>query len=906
MLLYQELLPTSILRIFTLIFLFLVGASSLQATHNRAGEVTYEHLGGLTYRFTIRICSNEGSSVADRPELEIYYGDGHRDTVPRLSEIMMPSVGTFTGSENIYIATHTYTGPNTYYIEVNDPNRNGGILNITNSIGVSFCLRTVLVISPFMSPNNSVISEQFPCPVFGCVNQVFIYNSAASDPDGDSLTYQLVPCMDGNVNNNTLLNCQYLTVPTLYNYPHIVGGGVISINPSNGTLTWNAPTTIGEFNFAILITEWKNGFMAGQVLRDIQVTIFGNCTNNPPNITSVDDTCVIAGATINFSLTATDPNPGNLVFIDHYGLPFSQNPTPATFTTLPSPPANPITGTFNWITDCSDIRAAAYQVFFHARDNSSPVPLVDITSVDINVNPPAVTSLTATPFANSIVLNWSACACTNISGYKIYRKLGTGSTISGCCDINTPASLGYSLVGTVSGANTTTFTDNNSPTLGNEYCYIVVAFTIDGAHSCPSPEACASLKLDVPVITKVSVQTTDLSTGVDTVGWFYPVELDTINQWPGPYFYKIYHGNGFGNPNNLIFTTPLSSSLALSQQQLIVNSLNTQSQANTFKVELWHHNTGNNTDTLLGPTNSASSIFLTITPNDNQLFLSWTFNVPWVNYSYDVYREIPIGSGTFVLIGNTDTTNFLDTGLINGLNYCYYVVGFGEYSAPEIPAPLINVSQRVCASPIDLTPPCAPVLTLDNDCQIPVNTLVWNNPNNSCADDVMSYNVYFTPVQGDPFVLIGTINSQFDTTMSHVLGNGSVAGCYYVTAVDSAQYGNESIASNVVCGDNCPFYLLPNVFSPNGDGYNDLFIPFPYAFIDSIEIHIYDRWGVELFNTTNPDIRWNGTNQANNKPVPDGVYFYTCTVYTIRLSGLEPVQLNGFVHLYNGKGGETQ
>ena len=894
----------NIVRYFTFLFvLVFLGVQDTYATHNRAGEITYEYLGGLTYRFTIRICSNEGSSVADRPELEIYYGDGQRDTVPRVSEIMVPSIGSFSGSENIYIATHTYQGPNTYYIEVLDPNRNQGILNITNSISVAFCLRTVLVISPFFSDgNNSSVPEEFPCPELGCVNQVFIYNSAAFDPDGDSLSYQLVPCMAGNGNDD---GCDPLTLGAVYQFPHQVGGGTISINASNGTVTWNAPGISGEYNFAVLIKEWRYGIVIGEVLRDIQVTIIGNCNNDPPTIDPLTDTCVIAGGTVNFSVHAEDPNAGNLVFIDEYGQPFSQNPTPATFTLLPSPPANPINGTFNWITDCSDIRAAAYQVFFIARDNDTPVPLVAVQDANINVNPPAVTSLTATPFANSIILNWTACSCTNIKGYKIYRKLGTGTPANGCCDENTPINAGYTLVGNVIGVNNTTFTDNNSPVLGNEYCYVVVVYSVDGAHSCPSPEACASLRLDVPVITKVSVEETDLATGVDTLQWFYPVELDTISQWPGPYFYKIYRANGFANPTNLIFTTPLSASLALSQQELIVNSLNTSSQSNSYKVELWHHNTANNTDTLLGPTNPASSIFLSIIPSDNQLFLTWQESDPWVNFTYDVYKEVPIGSGTFVKIGNTDTTNYMDTGLINGFNYCYYIVGFGNYSAPEIPAPLINVSQIACAAPVDLTAPCPPVLSIENNCEIPINILTWNNPNNSCADDVMSYNVYFTPIEGDPFVFIGSLNSASDTSLQHILANGSVAGCYYVTAIDSVQYGNESIASNIVCGDNCPIYFLPNVFSPNGDGDNDLFVPFPYAFVDSIKITIYDRWGVELFSTTDPDIRWDGTNELNGKLVPDGVYYYTCTVYTIRLTGIEPVQLNGFLHLYSAKGGEV-
>jgi gliding motility-associated-like protein len=163
----------------------------------------------------------------------------------------------------------------------------------------------------------------------------------------------------------------------------------------------------------------------------------------------------------------------------------------------------------------------------------------------------------------------------------------------------------------------------------------------------------------------------------------------------------------------------------------------------------------------------------------------------------------------------------------------------------------------------------------------------------------MSYNVYYTPIQGDPFVLILTFNSQFDTTYIHT-NNGSIAGCYYITAVDSVQYNNESEPSNVVCTDNCPSYWLPNIFTPNGDGFNDVFHPYPYMFVESVEMRIYNRWGQLVFETTDPDIMWRGTLLDTTDPLSEGVYYYTCLVNTIRLIGIDPVPLSGYIHLSIG------
>ncbi|HRE98396.1 MAG TPA: gliding motility-associated C-terminal domain-containing protein [Flavobacteriales bacterium] len=96
------------------------------------------------------------------------------------------------------------------------------------------------------------------------------------------------------------------------------------------------------------------------------------------------------------------------------------------------------------------------------------------------------------------------------------------------------------------------------------------------------------------------------------------------------------------------------------------------------------------------------------------------------------------------------------------------------------------------------------------------------------------------------------------------------------------------------------------MFSPNGDGDNDFFKAFPYRFIEKIDLKIFNRWGQLLFLSEDPGFRWDGKSMENGKDVPEGVYFYTCTVYTIRLSGMEEIKLNGFIHLYRENGASSQ
>ena len=79
--------------------------------------------------------------------------------------------------------------------------------------------------------------------------------------------------------------------------------------------------------------------------------------------------------------------------------------------------------------------------------------------------------------------------------------------------------------------------------------------------------------------------------------------------------------------------------------------------------------------------------------------------MPWINTAYNVFRVNPSGPDDF--IGQTTNQFYVDSGLVNGTEYCYYVISIGEYTDSSINNPLLNVSQQICATPIDLTP-CPP------------------------------------------------------------------------------------------------------------------------------------------------------------------------------------------------------
>ncbi|OFY08118.1 MAG: hypothetical protein A2W93_03300 [Bacteroidetes bacterium GWF2_43_63] len=507
---------------------------------------------------------------------------------------------------------------------------------------------------------------------------------------------------------------------------------------------------------------------------------------------------------------------------------------------------------------------------------------------------PAPENLTVSAFGDNAALQWNKELCTNADGYKIYRKSGASGYVPSGCETGVPSWTGYSLIATTNDINDTTYTDDflgfGLPH-GNEYCYIVTAWFANGAESQASNEACLILSDNSPVITHVSVTATSATAGSMFVDWSKPDDLDTLT-YPGPYRYDIYRANDFTG----ISYTFLESNFGLDDTTFNDAGLNTSGIPYHYRIDLLYAS-GTSVYTYYSSSYPASSVFLTIIPFDQRLLLKWAFSVPWNNDSTVVYRYNDLTS-VFDSIGVSHSDQYLDTGLVNGQTYCYKVETVGSYSLPGFVNPIRNFSQETCEAPMDVEPPCAVELDVSVNCDEVANYLVWTNPQIACGDgDVGGYEIYFSPMTDGEFVLVDTIADPLITTYIHT-GVTSVAGCYAVVAVDTS--GNSSEFSNIVCVDidECDLYTLPNVFTPNGDGFNDFFIPFPYDFVEKIDIKIFDRWGLIMFTTQDPDINWDGKNKSTSLDCSEGVYYYICDVYEMRLAGIRKRTLTGTVHLY--------
>jgi gliding motility-associated-like protein len=854
----------------TLVFLW--AAMQLWATHNRAGEITFKHISGYTYEITI-LTYTYSPSPADRPSLEVVWGDGSTSIVNRFQKTF---IGNLT-NRNLYRGTHTYSGPGNFIISVEDPNRNGGVTNIDGSINVAFYIETELIINPFIGVNNSVQLLNPPIDN-GCVGFPFLHNPGAYDVDGDSLSYALVPCKGAGGG----------IIPT-FSWP--TASNSLSIDPITGTFIWNSPMLQGEYNIAIMIYEWRFGVLIGSVRRDMQITIAA-CNNNPPQINVINDTCVEVGSTFSSVVNAVDID-NDIVKLTGSGGPLLLSTSPAMFN-QPVSGVGQVSSTFSWTPVCDHVQKQPYQMVFKAQDDGSPVNMVDIETMRIRVVSPGPDNLTAQASGNNINLSWNQHFCSNVKRYDIYRHNGYLGYIPSTCETGVPPWTGYVKIGSTNSIDDTTYSDNNNGyglIHGNNYCYMVVALFPDSAESYPSLEACASLSKDVPVMINATVDSTSNINGEITIRWTKPTEFDSISI-PGPYKYLIYQNEGDGNVNfNLI-----DSLNGLQDTTYTFKGLNTEDIVHNFKVDFLNNTPGNRY--IVGGTQITSSIYLNISPLDKRVLLEWDELVPWINTDYVIYRQN--ASGIFDSLGTTQDQFYVDSNLVNGTSYCYKIKSIGSYSSNQYPSPLLNFSQITCAAPQDNEAPCPPTLNVVADCQLLENTITWNDVTLSCGKDAQYYMLYYTSTLNGDYSLIYQSSGPQDTVFIHQ-NLSSIAGCYVITALDTNGNVSDYSAEFCVDIDDCEPYRLPNVFTPNQDGINDTYHPFPYDLVNKIEITIFNRWGVPVFESNDPDINWDGKDMRSKKDCSEGVYFYVCQVYEQRLEGEVKREIRGTITLFRNQ-----
>ncbi|WP_018343599.1 gliding motility-associated C-terminal domain-containing protein [Cytophaga aurantiaca] len=850
------------IRKFTyVVILALFFSQTSYATHIKAGEFSARRISNtaLQYEIILTLYYNSLSPAAGSPggdDVSIDFGDGTQQTVTRDPPI---DVGNNT-SKNIFRVNHTYNGSSTYLIGMREVNRNANIWNIPGSSDKAFYVEMELKISPLYGLNSSPVMTVPPID-FGAVGKIFTHNPGAYDPDGDSLSYELIAAQSGV--NQPIVGYNLPSSPIFGGTSTLGGPAFLTLDPVTGDIVWNTPnkyqTAPWYYNIVIKITEWRYGRPIGYIVRDMQVEI-KETINNPPVLAMPKDTCIEAGSLLHATIKASDPD-GDVVRLESYGQPYQVPSSPATITYTGQSTKTP-SGNFNWQTNCTHVRNQPYQAVFKATDQNQVPLLVDIQTWLISVKGPRIKGITATPGLNSVTLNWPLYTCSAKAEFiKIYRR-DCDSVAPNLDPCKTGVLPGYTLVGTVA-ATATTFLDNNNGiglNKGKTYCYILVAtYPAPGyGESYPSAQVCVQLNRDVAVFSSVDVTETSTTTGKVFLSWYKP----SASFIAGPYTYDVERGVGLAPA---LYTTVAT---AVTDTFYTDINLDTKNTIYSYRIKLVNN----------GLYSTVVPVFdLTTVAGNASANLSWTYKTPWITDSVEVYRKIN-STGTFSKLVKLAPTavSYKDNTVANCDTVYYYIKQYGRYCDKELLQIATQTSAIDSVRPMNDNPPVAPALSVrgcDGDLTIFQNVLNWTDLVDEKCNTIDHYNVYFATHNTDQLNKIFTTT---DTTYTYI-NHQTTAGCYQVSATNLA--GVEGARSTKICVDDCIYYELPNLLTVNNDGQNDLVKPFPVPRgACFVRYYVYNRWGsLVYYKDTDPNVNWDG--KVEKGELSDGVYYFLAEVH---------------------------
>ena len=145
----------------------------------------------------------------------------------------------------------------------------------------------------------------------------------------------------------------------------------------------------------------------------------------------------------------------------------------------------------------------------------------------------------------------------------------------------------------------------------------------------------------------------------------------------------------------------------------------------------------------------------------------------------------------------------------------------------------------------------------------------------------------------DPTVNLTNYSENYDLTRTY-LPDGEVLETFdmqTITFKDTGTFALKHVAMNDFgCRDSSIYLVtvevplniyIPNSFTPNGDGINDIFT-LEVTGSEKFSIRIFNRWGEMVYESFDPKEGWNGRILNYFEPAPEGLYTYQVVVRTIK------------------------
>lgn len=236
---------------------------------------------------------------------------------------------------------------------------------------------------------------------------------------------------------------------------------------------------------------------------------------------------------------------------------------------------------------------------------------------------------------------------------------------------------------------------------------------------------------------------------------------------------------------------------------------------------------------------------------------------------------------------SADTVNFFHPGN-NGVNSWQWNLDENKSSSLQNPQALYrnftNKNIQLVVSNGFCTDSSSGIVVLDNFLKADFTVFEDNCPNEAVA---FTSTALGNPVQHD--WIFGDGGSAAIPSPTHTYAGPVSTTPYIVRYTITDSLGCASIAQKTIRIYSSCYLAVPNAFTPNGDGKNDLLYPLNAVKAEKLDFRVYNRWGQLIFRTANWKNGWNGT--LNGSPQPGGIYVWFLS-FTDRDSG-EARQMKG-------------
>lgn len=859
-----------------------LGFVHVQATHIVGGEIFYTYLGNDNYQITLKVfrdcglTNTNGTGFDANAQVAVYtnnnnafytsfgmpFGDATVNFVPvQLANpcfVLPPDVCV---EQAIYTST-IFLPPNPWGYTITHQRccRNPSIvnLNVPQVQGATF---TTTIPGTNILPEGSNSCARFTHlpPVALCQNAEFFFDHSATDPDGDSLAYELCTPMLGGIPDDPAPSPPSGPPYTPVNWGNgfsasdpITSDPAFTIDPITGQMSGTA-TQLGQFVIGVCVSEYRNGVLINTTNRDFQF----NVTICDPNILASGpadfEFCV--GETIQFENNSVN---GTFFHWD-FGVPEIESDT----SNLVSP---------SFVYD----QSGTYHVMLIANPGW---PCADTAYSTVN-------SLTV--ISPQIIMEGYSC----IGGDDYYSFASTSNA--------TTAAAYHWDFGQGSVPESSTLPNPGNVKMNPENPEMSVSLQIIEDGGCPETD---EMVIDNPPDVVASIVPQELFCN----GYFYQFESAPtpaqLYKWD---FGAPGEGDVSGLPNpgylfpdtghyqvkfivNAPFTCPDTTTTTIVIYGLLAPFFNEQEpmclDVNSFDFQAngastpnaiydWDFGSAANTPSSANP-NPQNIVFnesgfhtVTLTISENGCERTYTDDV-WVPDNMISDFEIASAEGCpdlsvqFVANVQADSPINMHWDLGDGSSETS-----GSFQHTYTNSGFYDVTVNV-----QTTSGCIESMTRTFDdvifvYPVPMARFIINpqrvnilEPYIAVIDSSMgATSCYYTLSDG----------TQYDEfNFNHAWQD---AGLQTVTQHVMNEYGCKDEITGQVAVEGYSFFA-PNTFTPDNDGLNDLWLP-KLTGVTEYHIQIFDRWGEKVFETRDPREGWKGNFQNGEHLVQNGVYQY--------------------------------